>query len=66
MIEGAVVGIFVLATFIFWIWMLVDCLQNPSLDGTAKIVWVLVIIFLHLLGAIVYFFVARQPRGSGL
>jgi hypothetical protein len=45
---------------IFWVWMLVDCLQNASITGTEKIVWVLVIIFLHVLGAIIYFAVARS------
>jgi Phospholipase_D-nuclease N-terminal len=45
---------------VFWIWMLVDCLQNPALVGTEKIVWVLVIILLHVLGAIIYFAVAKS------
>jgi len=45
---------------IFWIWMLIDCLQNPRLAGVEKLVWVLVIFFLHLLGAIIYFAIGRQ------
>jgi len=49
----------IVALFVFWLWMLVDCLKNPRLQGTEKIVWVLVIIFLHGLGALVYFFVGR-------
>jgi uncharacterized membrane protein YczE len=48
--------------FAFWLWMLVDCLKNQALQGTEKIVWVLVIIFLHALGALVYFFVGRSKR----
>ncbi len=40
--------------------MLVDCLQNPSLQGNDKIVWVLVILFLHVLGALIYFFVGKS------
>jgi hypothetical protein len=45
--------------FVFWIWMLVDCLKNPRLHGTEKLIWVLVIIFLHWIGALVYYFVGR-------
>ena len=45
---------------IFWIWMLVDCLMNPALEGTEKLVWVLVIIFLHALGALIYYFVVKN------
>ena len=30
---------------IFWIWMLIDCLMNPAVQGTDKLIWVLVILF---------------------
>jgi hypothetical protein len=45
--------------FGFWLWMLVDCLKNPRLQGAEKIFWVLVIIFMHALGALVYLLVGR-------
>ena len=35
--------------FVFWLWMLIDCLQNTALEGTEKIVWILVLIFLTFL-----------------
>jgi hypothetical protein len=47
---------------VFWIWMLIDAITNNGLSGTEKIVWVLVIIFLHFLGALIYFFVGRSRR----
>ncbi|HWB59372.1 MAG TPA: PLDc N-terminal domain-containing protein [Chthoniobacteraceae bacterium] len=50
-----------LVATIFWIWMLVDAVTS-SLAGTEKIVWVLVIVFLHVLGAVLYYFIARKPR----
>ena len=46
--------------FVFWIWMLVDAIKNPRLNGTERIVWVLVIVFLHFLGALIYFFAGRS------
>lgn len=53
------VALFGLLTTVFWIWMLIDCLQNPSLPGNEKLIWVIVILFLHFLGALIYFFVGK-------
>ena len=55
-----------LATSIFWVWMIIDCVTNASLDGTQKIVWLLVIIFLHFLGALIYFIVGRGSQRAGV
>lgn len=52
--------LFGILAFVFWIWMLIDAISNRSLNGTQKIVWVLVIIFLHALGALIYFLVGRS------
>lgn len=46
---------------IFWIWMLIDALMNEPTTNE-KILWFLVIFFLHLLGALIYFFVRKQGR----
>ena len=57
---GFVGILLVVLASIFWIWMLIDCLQNPRLQGIEKLIWVLLIFFLHLLGAIIYFAMGRQ------
>jgi phospholipase D-like protein len=57
---GLIGVILFLVTSVFWIWMLVDCALNPALSGTDKVVWVLVIIFLHFIGALFYFLVGRK------
>ena len=51
--------------FAFWIWMLVHAITNKGLSDVEKIVWVLVVLFLHFLGALIYFFVARKGRTVG-
>ena len=53
------VGLLGILAFIFWIWMLIDAIQNPRLSGNERIVWVLVIIFVPFLGPIIYFFAGR-------
>ena len=59
---ACVFGLIALGAFIFWLWMLIDCLTR-RFEGSEKIVWALVVIFLYFLGALVYFFVGR-PRGT--
>ncbi len=52
----------ILAGTAFWIWMIVDCAQNEPSTGNDKIVWLLILIFTHWLGALIYFFVRRPER----
>jgi len=46
---------------IFWVWMLVDCATKEPDEGNGKVVWTLIIVFTHVIGAALYFFV-RRPR----
>ena len=60
-------GLIGLLTTIFWIWMIIDCITNAAITGTEKIVWLLVVILLHFIGALLYFFLARgNRRGAGI
>ena len=56
-------GVIAVAAFAFWIWMLIHAITNHGLSDGEKIAWVLIILFLHFLGALIYFFVGR-PKGS--
>ena len=55
-----------LALFAFWIWMLISAIQNRGLTDNEKIVWVLVIVLLHWLGALLYFFIGHPKRNLPL
>ena len=46
--------------FIFWLWMLIDAIKSPNHDTGQRIVWVLVIIFLPVLGPIIYLFAGKS------
>jgi hypothetical protein len=59
---GVILG---LLAFGFWIWMIVDCATNAALTGSDKVVWLLVVIFLHFLGALIYYLVGRGSRRGG-
>jgi hypothetical protein len=63
---GTTALVLALVASIFWVWAIIDCAVNPRIDGIQKVVWLLVIFFLPLLGAIVYFAVGRNPSGQPL
>ncbi len=54
-----VIGIFGILAFVFWILMLVDCLNRKFKQDSDKIVWVLVIILTQVIGALIYYFVIK-------
>ena len=51
-----------LATIVFWIVMLIDCATHETAQDSQKVVWVLIIIFIPLLGSVLYYFIRRRPR----
>jgi hypothetical protein len=55
---------FALAASVFWIWMLIHAITNKGLDSIEKLIWVIVILCLHFVGALIYFFIAR-PKAAG-
>ena len=52
-------GLMGLLWLVLWIWALIDAIQNPRLSGNERIVWVLVIIFVPILGPLIYLLVGR-------
>jgi hypothetical protein len=58
------VGLILVLGSVFWIWMLVDCINNRRLSDTTKAVWVLIIIFTHFIGALCYLLFARNQQQS--
>jgi len=51
-----------LLAFAFWIWMLVHAISNNGLTDIEKLIWVIVILFTHFIGAVIYFFAGRPKR----
>ena len=50
-----------IASSIFWIWMLIAAATKERSTGD-KILWVIIIIFTHIIGALIYYFVRYAPR----
>jgi len=61
---GIVAVVLSLVAVVIWVWGLIDAATNPGLDGTAKIVWLLLIFFLPVIGTIAYMLM-RPSRTIG-
>lgn len=50
----------VLAGTVFWIWMIVECATKDR--DPDRLVWTIIIVFTHIVGAALYFFIRRPVR----
>jgi len=58
-LVGGTIG---LAGLGLWIWMLVEVLTRETDEGNNRLIWALVIVFTHWIGALIYLLVRRQER----
>jgi len=49
-----------IASTVFWIVEIIDVVRRDFIEPNNKIIWLLVIIFLHFFGAILYYFIGKQ------
>ena len=64
MIILGIIGVwqlFLLATMLFPIIALVDIIKN-EFTGNNKLIWVLVLIFFNILGAVLYYFIGTKQK----
>lgn len=47
---------------ILWVWALMDLLSSDFVSSTNKLLWVAMILFLPILGAILYLLIGRKQK----
>jgi hypothetical protein len=52
----------VLAASVFWVLMIIECATKEPAEGNDKLIWILIIIFTHWIGALIYYFIRRPQR----
>ena len=62
-IISLVFGLVMLAMIAFWLWMLIDVITKCPSEENKKLIWILIVIFTGIIGAIIYYFVQR-PKNS--
>lgn len=55
-------GLMYLVSFVLWVWMLADCLKKETDEGNTRLIWVIVIIFTYIIGALLYYLMRRPKR----
>lgn len=62
MMAGFVIALILIlaVAIIFWLWMLIDVLQRKRFED--KLVWVVVMIFLFVIGSILYYFLVYREK----
>lgn len=61
-IHLIIVFIFILLPSILWIIALIDILKSDFRDTNGKIIWALVVIFLPVIGSILYFLIGKSQK----
>lgn len=51
-----------LAGSVFWVVMIIECATKEPSEGNDKLTWILIIVFTHWIGALIYYFVRRPQR----
>ena len=49
-----------IGSFILWLYALIDAIRNPRLSDQQRLIWVLVIVFTHFIGALIYLVVGKN------
>ena len=62
MILALLFLVFGIGGTILWIWMIVDCATKEPSEGNDKLIWILVIVLTHWIGALIYLLVRRPKR----
>ena len=50
-----------IVVFAFWIWAIIDLLSS-RLSPAEKVLWLIIILFFHFLGAVIYFILSKKKR----
>jgi len=58
----AVFGLVMLGIMAVWLWMLIDAIKNTPSENNLKLIWILVIVFTGIIGALVYMFLQRPKN----
>jgi len=57
------VGLIYMIGLVIWIWAIVQTIQSSESDG-AKIAWILVLIFIPVLGLLIWLFAGPRAKKS--
>lgn len=60
---GLIAGLLYLVGLLIWVWAIVQTIKSNESDG-AKVAWILVLIFVPVLGLIIWLFAGPRAKKS--
>lgn len=54
----------IIGLFIFWIMMIIDCANRDFPNNNDKVIWILVLVFLGVLGGTIYYFAVKRKNSQ--
>lgn len=51
-----------LLSFVFWMWILIDCVKKETDIGNTRLIWVIIIVLTYIVGAFLYYLIRRPKR----
>ena len=63
--AGAMAVVMILF-LVFWIWMIVDCAKRKFRSNVEKVVWLIIVVFAHWVGALAYLIIIKLYNKTGL
>lgn len=61
-VELFILLIFLALPALLWLWAIIDLLTSRFKDSTNKLIWAIIIIFLPVLGSILYLLIGRGQK----
>ncbi len=53
---------FLILIFVFWILTLIEVVTKEPSEGNDKLVWLILVLFFHFVGSILYWLIRRPER----
>ncbi len=61
-VELIIILFFVLLPVVLWLWALIDILRSDFKDSVTKLIWIVVVIFVPVVGAILYLVLRKGQK----
>lgn len=56
------VGFFGLVYLVFWLYCLIDTIRSDFKDPNMKLIWIVILLFAHVLGPIIYLVMGNRSK----
>ncbi len=63
--EFLLIGVFLMVLMVpvlLWVWAIIDLLKSHFPDSVNKVIWAIVIVFIPVLGPLLYLFLGRNQK----